>query len=335
MNKSTKRLIIGAGLAAAAAAGFGAARAAIQTMIDEALDRREPPVMSRARTKISGSPKVAKIVEDAEAKSAILRSRETETVEIESFDGTRLTGHIYRAAETKRYIVAMHGWRSSWTRDFGAVSDFWHDNGCTVLYAEQRGQGDSDGEYMGFGMIERFDCLEWAKWLNEKEAEEKPLYLAGLSMGASTVLMASGSSELPPNVRGIMADCGFTSAKAIWKHVAEKNLRVSYDLLQKPIEEFCRCRIDMEPDAYSTLDAMETNKTPILFVHGSADSFVPVEMTCENYGACRAPKHLLIVNGAEHGMSYIVDKEAYEKAVLDFWAEFDSPAAEEQKKEEE
>ncbi len=46
-------------------------------------------------------------------------------------------------------------------------------------------------------------------------------------------------------------------------------------------------------------------------------------MTYENYEACAAPKRLLIVPGATHGRSYLVDRESYEAAVRSFWDEFD------------
>ena len=87
------------------------------------------------------------------------------------------------------------------------------------------------------------------------------------------------------------------------------------------MDQLCRKRIDLRPDAYSTLDAMEVCKTPVLFIHGGADSFVPVEMTLENYEACTAPKKLLVVDGANHGMSYVMARETYEQAVKDFWKE--------------
>ena len=75
----------------------------------------------------------------------------------------------------------MHGWRSSWSGDFGGVSDFWHENGCSVLYAEQRGQGSSGGAYMGFGMMERYDCLDWANAAVEKFGPETEILLLGVS----------------------------------------------------------------------------------------------------------------------------------------------------------
>ena len=87
------------------------------------------------------------------------------------------------------------------------------------------------------------------------------------------------------------------------------------------MDALCRKRIDLDADAYTTLDAMKTCRVPILFVHGEADTFVPVEMTLENYEACHAPKRLLIVPGANHGMSYFWNRTGYENAVKTFFRE--------------
>ena len=74
-----------------------------------------------------------------------------------------------------------------------------------------------------------------------------------------------------------------------------------------------------EGDEYSTLDAMEVNTRPVLFIHGSDDNFVPLKMSVDNYLACKAQKDMLIVPGAGHGMSYITDSGAYERAVRRFF----------------
>lgn len=248
-------------------------------------------------------------------------------MEIIGYDGVKLVGHLRRCENEKRLIVAMHGWRSSWFRDFGAISDFWYENGCSVLYAEQRGQGESGGEYMGFGLTERYDCLEWVKWANQNGYADRPVYLCGISMGASTVLMAAGL-ELPGNVRGIMADCGYTSPHAIWRHVLNDNLHISFCGLTAAVaDDICKKKIRMGTKAYSCTDAMHECKVPVFFIHGTDDHFVPVEMTYENYKACAAPKRLLIVPGAEHGMSYLTEREKYEKSVLEFWRDYDANAA--------
>ena len=297
-----------------------------RNMVGTALDREEPKAMQKLKERLKGEA-----VEDEEVMAFCRQMQQRleqsphETVRITGYDGTPLVGHLFRAEQEKRVILAMHGWRSCWARDFGPVADFLRENGCTVLFAEQRGQGESGGEYMGFGMIERYDCLEWVKWLNENGFEKLPVYLAGISMGATTVLMTAGFPELPENVAGVLADCGFTSAKAEWKYISENNLRIPYDRRRRHVEALCRKRIELTPDAYTTLDAMKTCRVPILFVHGEADTFVPVEMTLENYEACRSPKRKLIVPGANHGMSYFWDREGYENAVKSFFREQEKP----------
>ena len=291
-----------------------------RSMVGTALDREEPKAMRKMKQRIKGDgEELEDVLAYCEELGQRLEAQPHELVRMEGHDGTELVGHLFRVEGQQRVILAMHGWRSSWARDFGAVADFFRENHCTVLYAEQRGQGESGGEYMGFGMIERFDCLEWIKWLNANGFEKSRIYLAGISMGASTVLMTAGFPELPKNVAGVLADCGFTSAKAEWKYISENNLRIPYDRRGKHVDALCRKRIDLDSDAYTTLDAMKTCRIPILFVHGAADTFVPPEMTLQNYEACQASKQLLLVPGANHGMSYFLDRQGYEAAVKDFF----------------
>lgn len=138
-------------------------------------------------------------------------------------------------------------------------------------------------------------------------------------MGATTVLMAAGL-PLPSNVKGIIADCGFTSPEDIWKHVMEKNIHVPYHPIRRAMaDSFCKKKIQSGAREYSTIEAMRHCRVPVLFVHGTDDHFVPIKMTYENYKACVAPKRLFVVPGAEHGMSYFLNKEAYEREVEALW----------------
>ena len=326
MKNRAKRIIIGTGITAAVAAMVGAATAVSHKIsrfvVDTALDRQGPKPLKGTK---NPNDKVVpdELKDELHKLTEKLKNSDLETVAITAHDGEKLAGHWHHKEDDKRVIIAMHGWRSSWAHDFGAIADFWQDNGCSVLYVEQRGQGDSGGDYMGFGMIERYDCLDWIEWVNEKTNEGMPIYLAGISMGASTVLMTAGF-ELPNNVCGIMADCGFTSAHAIWKHVVEGNTHFSYNSRSKMVDDLCKKKINIGTQDYTTLDAMKNCDVPILFIHGTDDTFVPVEMTYENYKACIAPKTLFVVPGATHAMSYVVDKAGYEKAVKEFWETFDT-----------
>jgi fermentation-respiration switch protein FrsA (DUF1100 family) len=150
-----------------------------------------------------------------------------------------------------------------------------------------------------------------------------PIYLAGVSMGATTVLMASALA-MPSKVRGILADCGFTSPRASWQHVAKNNLHLLYGPRAALVDALCKLKIPMASGDCSTIEALKKGRIPVLFVHGTDDRFVPVEMTYENYMACAAPKRLFVVPGADHGGSYLRDREGYEQALLNFWHENDT-----------
>ena len=324
MRKSVKRILLGSGLAAAGLGITGAAhRAVTRYFVNVALDRQIPKHTVGAEQKLAGGELDRNFMEKLRQAGEELKEKGGETVQITGRDGVTLAGHWFACENPKRVIVAMHGWRSSWCNDFGIVADFWFQNDCSVLLAQQRGQGDSGGEYMGFGLLERHDCLSWINWVNEQTGKELPVYLCGVSMGASTVLMAAGL-ELPDNVRGIIADCGYTSPAEIWEHVAKDNLGLSYGTRSAAANDLCRRKIQVGIDDYSCVDAMSECEVPVLFVHGTDDRFVPIEMTYENYKACTGPKRLFVVPGAGHGMSYLVDPEGYQNAVKQFWKDFDN-----------
>ena len=332
IKKNIKRKKRGSKLLRTAGTALGVAAVAAATtyattyhMVKLAAHRSVPKFIENAKKQVSGSRKdISAMLEEAEAGAKALESAQTELVEISADDGATLIGHWYPAEKPKRIIIAMHGWRSSWSFDFGLAAELWHNDGCSVLFAEQRGQNNSGGDYMGFGLIERYDCRSWIKWVieNHNKGEKLPIYLSGISMGATSVLMAAGL-DLPSCVHGITADCGFTSLHEIWDHVVSRNLHLPYKLYGFMAEDMFRRMANIEDSDYSTLDALKYSKIPVLFIHGTDDSFVPIKMTYENYKACTAPKRLLIVPGAEHGLSFLVEKEKYIQTVRDFWREFD------------
>lgn len=322
MKKELKNAIIPTGSMAAtmvAVSGFCYISARVLTKI--ALDRKPPREYIIGRRLASN--KKSRIIKSANDAANALEKSELETVYIKSLDGITLAGHWFCPKHPKRIIIAMHGWRSSWYGDFGPISSFWHDNDCCVLYAEQRAQGNSGGDYIGFGLLERFDCLEWIKWANKNNKGCLPIYLGGISMGASTVLMTA-DLPLPKNVKGIFADCGYTSPNDIWRHVVKNNMKIPYDIYSPIVNLLCKKKITVGSMEHSCPDALKNCKTPIMFIHGSDDKFVPIEMTYQNYKACSSAKRLFIVPGATHGLCYLFNRKGYEKSMLNFWNDYDS-----------
>ena len=319
MKRKNRRLRRTIGIAAAASAA-AALTAYLTTdfLIRASLDRQQPKLVQKAERILTGTDPESEFHKTVKASARRLAQKDLETVSVTGHDGETLQGHWMPQENARRVIIAMHGWRSSWYNDFGMVADAWAADGCSVLFAEQRAQGESGGEQMGFGLIERYDCLDWIYWVISRCGKEIPIYLCGISMGATTVLLTAGLS-LPPSVRGVIADCGFTSPQAIWKHVTRNNLHIGPMTPPWMADAILRQRIHTGSDPISTVDALKSCSVPVLLIHGTDDRLVPVEMTYENYKACASPKRLLVVPGAGHGMSYFVDKDGYESAVKSFW----------------
>ena len=253
----------------------------------------------------------------------VLRTTPMETVTVRSHDGLTLVGHWYPSTTPKRTVIMAHGWRGAWYRDFGMSADFMHDSGCNLLYIEQRSHGESEGKYISYGALERFDIQSWVDFLLSRNTDNLPIYLCGISMGASTVLM---STELPlkNHINGVIADCGFTSGDAILKDVISKSFRhAPISALFKITDITCKHHTGIAYGDCSTIPAMRNCIVPILFIHGENDNFVPVSMTYENYEACASPKDIFIVPKAGHGTSYAFDREGYEAKVLAFFGKYD------------
>ena len=321
MKAWKKALIGGASIGASIVGALTARKIITKKLCDLAIVRATPEQMAKEKSRVSGSKRTDEEKNAAKEAATAFEGREHETVEITSYDGTKLVGHYFKAKNPKRVIIAMHGWRSAWNYDYAGISEFFERNGCSVLYAEQRGQNASGGDYMGFGVIERYDCLEWAKFLADGECCDIPIYLYGVSMGAATVMMTS-NLDLPKNVSGIIADCGYTSPKEIWQHVIENNLHIPYAFIAGRVDKEYKKYINAECD-YSCEEALSETKIPLLFIHGTDDKFVPIEMTYRNYKACASSKELLIVPGAGHAKCYALEKERYEIRMREFFKKND------------
>lgn len=239
-----------------------------------------------------------------------------EKVTTTSRDGIKLVGRYYHVKDDAPVSIIFHGYRSNIGTDCNGGYYLSVKNGYNVLVVYQRGHRESGGKTITFGVKERYDCLDWISYVNERFGEDTPILLMGLSMGAATVLMAAGL-DLPSNVKGIMADCGYSSPKEILQEVIKQMkypLRLTYFFVRMSARIFGH----FDPEEASAVEALKNAKVPVLIIHGDDDRFVPSRMSRDNYEACASQKEILIVPGAGHGLSYCVDAKAYEKAVQEF-----------------
>ena len=236
---------------------------------------------------------------------------------IKSEDGLTLSGRYFECAPGAPMELMFHGYRGTAERDLGAGIRRAFALGHNALIVDQRTTGGSGGRLVTFGIREHRDCLNWVDFCLGHFGPDVTIYLTGISMGASTVLMAAGE-PLPPNVKGVLADCGFTSAPAIIKAVS-KSLHLPGNLLYPMIRLGGRLFGGFDLEENSALEAVKRCQIPVIFFHGETDTFVPCEMSRENYEACAAPKAILTVPGAGHGLSYLAGPEAYLNTLRAFW----------------
>ena len=224
-------------------------------------------------------------------------------------DGTLLVGRYYHNRDGAPVVLMFHGYRSSAVRDAMGAFRICKECGYNILIVDQRAHSQSGGKAITFGVKERYDCLTWIHHTVETCGPDTKIILIGLSMGASTVMMSTGL-KLPANVKGVIADCGYSSPKAILQQVIRAMklpVRLVYPLVRLSARIYGRFDIE----CVSATEALVHCRVPILFIHGEADSFVPCNMSRMNYDACGSEKELFTVPGADHGMSYMIDEEGY------------------------
>lgn len=245
-------------------------------------------------------------------------SQDYEEISVESFDGLNLVAYNLPAPEAKGTWLLIHGHQSAPLREYAGLARFFNGLGYNVVLPYQRAHGKSDGKYITFGVKERYDVRDWILKVNEIYGDQKPVYIEGISMGCATVLM-SLSFDFPENVKAVVADCGYTSPYEIMLKVAKKDKHVLFPRLILAIGNIMARKLaDFDFNEYDTLKGLRYNTLPVLFIHGTADAFVPIEMTITNFQYCTSEKNLFLVEGAPHAISYFMDEEGYHSKVIQF-----------------
>lgn len=235
---------------------------------------------------------------------------------ITSFDGLKL--HAYKVINktpSDKWAITVHGYTSEGL-NMSSYAKKYYDMGYNILIPDLRGHASSEGDYIGMGWDDRLDVISWINSIikNDKNAE---IVLHGVSMGAATVTMASGE-DLPNNVKAIIADCGYTS---VWDEFAYQ-LKALFSLPEFPILDasniITKLRAGYNLKDGSCIDQVKKSTTPILYIHGDKDDFVPYYMMKELYDATNSEKEMLTIKDAEHAKSSEVDPKTYWTTIYNF-----------------
>ena len=252
-----------------------------------------------------------------------LRAKEFEPVEIISFDGLKLRGKFYKGDKDAPFQIMFHGYRGSAERDMcGGVRRCFNLN-HNILLIDHRASGYSDGNVITFGINERKDALSWINYITNTYGDDVKIILTGISMGASTILMAAGE-KLPKNVVAIIADSGYSTPKGVICETIKKMHLPNFMYIFVKMGGIIFGRFNI--DETTPLKALENSNIPILIFHGNNDSVVPSYMALEIYNAIKGPKKLVKIENCDHGLGYIIDEDMYIKELDNFFKEFNIDA---------
>jgi pimeloyl-ACP methyl ester carboxylesterase len=240
-----------------------------------------------------------------------------EDVTITTDDGLKLLGNFFiNEKPTENTVICMHGYTSNWDYEFSSIAQFYLKEGYNVLLPELRAHGRSEGRYIGFAALDRFDGLKWLKVVTDRFPNGK-IFLTGVSMGGATVLQMS-DLDLPKNVRGIIADCPFTTVGEEMSFQMKRLFHIPRFPILNMGEFFCKTIAGYDFHTADSRKSVKNAKVPILFIHGGNDVFIPLFMSEQCLEACSTDKKLVVVDKASHGASYYTDQELYESSVREF-----------------
>lgn len=251
-----------------------------------------------------------------------VRAQKFEHLTLSSRDGLKLSGYYLPAAEpTDKLVILTHGYLGN-AKQMGLFGQYYHtDLGYNIFMPDARGHGKSEGDYYGFGWPDRLDLIDWTHVLIEKLGTNTELVYHGLSMGAATVLMASGE-ELPSQVKAIIADSPYESVYELFKYQMNRMFYLPAFPLLDSTSMLTKVRAGYSFRAASALKAVEKANVPILYIHGEGDTFVPTEMAEELYRNTSSYSQLLLIPNANHGEAFALAEDQYKMRVNRFLSRY-------------
>lgn len=315
-----------AGIALALGAAAGAGIYAFHEGIFHALIERDftiPPAIAKVITQDDGSSEDEKKRIEKE-NLRWLTEYGYETYTMINDRGQTLHGYLMRPEkESKVYVFGSHGYRSNGKGEWCHYANHYVEElGYNIFFVDHQAAGESEGRYIGFSSYESKDAIRWLSFMNKEFGSDIQIFLHGISMGSATVMLMTGSGQLPENVKFTVADCGFTSAydefacKLDALHLPEASLSFLNAINRR------KAGYDLKKDT-NALEAVKKAKIPMLFIHGGKDDFVPTYMAYQLHEACGSKyKDILIVPEADHARSYYFGKKDYDAKLDEFISKF-------------
>ena len=236
-----------------------------------------------------------------------------EDIYITSFDKLKLHARVYLNPSSNKVAIMCHGYRGTPCRDFSGGAVEMIKLGYNVILIDERAHGQSQGHSITFGVRETKDVVGWVNYARNRFGENIELVLVGISMGGATVLMSADKVGKAK----IIADCPYSSPKIMLQQTIRAMglpVRIFYPLVNLSSILFAHTNLNK----ISPYDSIKNTTNPVLIIHGGSDSVVPNWISNDLYLEYPDKIQYELFPGADHGMSYLIDKPRYQKVIVDF-----------------
>lgn len=246
-----------------------------------------------------------------------LEAVEWEKIHIQSEDGYRLVAAEFSPnEESHKWALVLHGY-TGWKEEMYPFASWYNLQGYHVVVPDMRCQGESEGDFIGMGWTDHYDCLGWLDYIISKDSDAV-IIIHGQSMGAAAALIMSGSTSLPANVKAVISDCAYSDAYTMFGIKVKEWFGLPAFPLVDSACIMLRLRKGYNLKNASAIDRVKLSSTPTLFIHGRDDDLIPASMAQQLYEAEAAKKELLIVDGAGHAQSADKEPEIYYGKIREF-----------------
>ena len=229
--------------------------------------------------------------------------------------------YIHAEHPTANTAVVLHGYKSKALEMLHIAYLYHHNMQFNVLLPDLRTHGKSGGSHIGFGRIEAQDVLRWMSEMEKMSDESVNWVVHGISMGAATAMFVAGTTN-NPNIKAYIEDCGYSSVFDEIAYVAQRD----YGMTEAPCvtlaSQMCQWVYGWNFRDASCVEALRNVETPMLFIHGTADRYVPFDMVHELYNAKPRNKEIWEVKDVIHARSYHDRRDEYTKKIRDFVNQF-------------